>query len=200
MWKKIFPSFIWKINTSEKEVFLTLDDGPTPVVTEWVLDLLKQHQAKATFFCLGKNVQRYPEIYKRILEEGHSVGNHGYEHVKGWITNVDDYLYDIKKAEKLIHSNLFRPAYGKISYKQIKQVKKKFKIIMWDILTRDYNKKQAPENCLNRIIKNVSNGSIIVFHDSLKAEKNLRYALPKAIDYLKKEGYRLEGLDVFGGD
>ena len=181
---KIFPELIWSFTRQikDKHIHLTFDDGPTPEVTNWVLDKLNEYKAKATFFCLGRNVEKYPEIYNRIVEEGHSVGNHTYSHLKGSLTGKQEYLDDIDLAGNFISSGLFRPPYGRIKMSQINELKRDFKILMWDVLSYDFSQKITPLQCYNNVTDNVRNGSIVVFHDSFKAQKNLSYALPKVLD------------------
>lgn len=168
---------------------MTFDDGPIPEVTPWVLDVLKSYNVKAHFFCVGDNVRKYPAIYKRILEEGHKVGNHTHNHVNGWTLHSNIYLKNVSLAKQFIDSKLFRPPYGKLLRPQIKWLQAKgYTIVMWDVLTKDYDSKISPESCLQRSLK-AKEGSIILFHDSIKAEVNLRYALPKFIEAKLSEGY-----------
>ncbi len=187
--QSLLKSLIWSVKTPNKEVFLTFDDGPIPNITPWVVNELKRYNAKATFFCVGDNVKKHPEVFQLLLDNGHRVGNHTMNHLNGWKNFNKTYFENINEAEKFIESNLFRPPYGKIKPTQIFRLKKKYRIIMWDVLTYDYDENKTGEECLNKIKKNVKPGSIIVFHDSLKAEKRLRYALPKCLEFLKTEGY-----------
>jgi peptidoglycan/xylan/chitin deacetylase (PgdA/CDA1 family) len=191
--KKFFSSYVWSLPVIDKTVYLTFDDGPHPVITPWVLDELKKHDAQASFFCIGNNVEKYPGIYQRILEEGHAVGNHTYHHLNGWKIEDEAYLQDIAKAAQVIGSNLFRPPYGKIKNRQAKKIAampgKKVKIIMWDILSADFDSSLSPEQCLANVMNYLSPGSIIVFHDSEKAFANLKYVLPKVLEYLKEKGF-----------
>ena len=194
--KLIFNKLIWDIPNSEKKIYLTFDDGPIPGVTEWVLDLLKEENIKATFFCIGDNVKKHPDVFKRILSEGHQVGNHTFNHLNGWKTNTNDYIENLKRYEAEItklnieNSFLFRPPYGKIKTQQSRMIRKLgYKIIMWDVLSYDFDNSITPERCLENVISNTQQGSIIVFHDSIKSEKNLRFALPKAIKVLKEKGF-----------
>ena len=195
--RKIFYKYTWKVTTNEKIVYLTFDDGPIPEVTPWVLQTLNQFNVKATFFCVGENISKHPEIFKELLSNGHQIGNHTYNHLKGWNTNTSFYIDNTYKCqneiEKYHNTNtqkLFRPPYGKIKFSQSKPIiKDGFKMIMWDILSRDYDVTISEEECLNNVIKNTQPGSIIVFHDNIKAFRNLQYALPKTIEFLKKEGY-----------
>lgn len=194
--KKNFKKMVWDIPNSEKKIYLTFDDGPIPMVTEWVLDLLKSNNVKATFFCIGDNIKKHPEIYKRILIEGHQTGNHTFNHLNGWKTETNHYIDNFKLCEtehsklNTEHSFLFRPPYGKIKPSQSKVVRNLgYKIIMWDVLSYDFDSTISAEKCLENVITHTAQGSIIVFHDSLKAEKNLKYALPKAIQILKDKGF-----------
>tara|TARA_B100001146_G_C16171157_1_gene430136 strand:- start:152 stop:766 length:615 start_codon:yes stop_codon:yes gene_type:complete len=188
--QRLYPERIWAFSHEKASVFLTFDDGPIPEVTPWVLDELKKHNAKATFFSIGENVKKHPEIFERILFEGHSVGNHTFNHLKGSKTETSKYIENTLLAEKLIHSKLFRPPYGKITSKQAKILQiKGFKIVMWDVISYDYDSTVSEEKCLENVLKNIQSGSIIVFHDSLKAEKNLRYVLPKVLEIIVKKGW-----------
>ncbi len=192
--RKIYPNTIWRLPKKEKTVYLTFDDGPIPEVTPFVLDLLKQYGIKATFFCVGENVKKHPDVFQRVLEEGHLVGNHTYNHLAGFTNFVKKYLLNVEKAHAYIKSNLFRPPHGTFRYGQFIFLRHRYDIIFWDVVTRDYNNKISGEKVLSIVKKYTRNGSIIVFHDSLKAEKNMRYALPKAIEWLKSEGYQFEQL------
>ncbi len=191
---KLFPCFTWSMKDKSDKVFLTFDDGPVPGVTRWVLSTLKQFNAKATFFCLGKNVKNNPDLYSEIIENGHSVGNHTFNHLKGWTSTAEEYTDDIKMAEEVIESRIFRPPYGKISPAQVALVRKKFNIIMWDVLTRDYDYKLTGEECLNNATTYIQPGSIVGFHDSYKAEKNLKYALPRTLEHIYNSGLKLSVL------
>ncbi|SFZ90722.1 Peptidoglycan/xylan/chitin deacetylase, PgdA/CDA1 family [Flaviramulus basaltis] len=201
--KKLFPNYIWDIHTTEKVIYLTFDDGPTPEITNWILAILKPYHAKATFFCIGNNIEKHPEIFQNLLNSGHTIGNHTQNHIKGWKTKAKEYLKDVDKAEKVILSqnktasktNLFRPPYGRITPKQGKNLMALgYKIIMWDVLSFDWEKSITQETCLNNVVSKAKNGSIIVFHDSLKASKNMQYALPKVLEYFSKKGFRFESL------
>lgn len=187
-------NLVWSIKTTMKEVFLTFDDGPIPEVTPWVLETLKQYDAKATFFCVGDNVKKHPDIYRMIVDQGHKVGNHTMNHLNGWTNFNKTYFENIEKCNALIHSNLFRPPYGKIKPSQISHLKNDYRIIMWDVLTKDYDASVTGEYCFEKVKKNCKPGSIIVFHDSIKAEKRLRKALPKSLEYLKQEGYTFSSI------
>lgn len=192
--KKIFPNYLWSIETKEKQLFLTFDDGPHPVATPFVLDQLKLYNAKATFFCIGKNVVVYPEIYKRILSEGHSVGNHTFNHLNGWKTKDEIYLKDVAEASNYIDSNLFRPPYGRINVFQAKNLQpvlnnKKPIIVMWDVLSADFDTSVTPQKCLEHVLLRSKPGSIIVFHDSEKAFPRLEYALPRVLKHFSDKGF-----------
>ena len=197
--KRIFSNYIWDIPTVEKKVYLTFDDGPTPEITAWVLKQLKEFDAKATFFCIGENIQQYPEIFNSIMQNGHAVGNHTFNHYNGWQTKTDVYLENCRLCEeamipnstiKISNSKLFRPPYGKIKNSQAKiLLASGYKIIMWDILSADFDTQVSPEKCLEHVLSHVTQGSIIVFHDSIKGFKNLEYALPKILEFLKENQY-----------
>lgn len=201
--KKIFPNYIWDLPNTEKKIYLTFDDGPTPEITEWVLGQLKKHQAKATFFCIGNNIEKYPSLFSKIINEGHSIGNHTFNHLNGWKNSTKNYLHNIAlcKSEILnlnskllnLKSPLFRPPYGKIKTAQSKKLRQLgYKIIMWDVLSADFDQSISPEKCLENVLSNVKTGSIIVFHDSVKALCNLEYALPKSLEILKKRGFEFD--------
>lgn len=189
---KFFKNFTWHGNRSEKIIHLTFDDGPTPEITEKVLDILDTFNAKATFFCLGRNVDRHPELYELILQRGHSVGNHTYSHLKGWKTSLKTYIQDAHLARQFIDSNIFRPPYGRIKSSQARYLGKEFKMIMWDVLTHDYNQRLPRKMCLRNAIRNTRNGSIVVFHDSVKASENLFYVLPLFLKHFTAEGFKFE--------
>ena len=197
--KKIYRHRLWQVATKEKILYLTFDDGPHPVVTPFVLDELKKHHAKATFFCIGKNVIDYPFIYKRIIDEGHSVGNHTQQHLNGWKTNSKTYLSDVALAAKNIQTNLFRPPYGRLKSMQAKGINdamknKLAKIVMWDVLSGDFDELLSNEQCLNNVIHHTKCGSIVVFHDSDKAFSRLQYTLPKTLDFFSSKGYIFNNL------
>lgn len=191
---KLMPAFVWRVKTSEKKIFLTFDDGPHPSITPWILDELKKHDAKGTFFCVGDNVRKFPETYQQILNEKHRTGNHTFNHLKGWQTKNETYYDNIEKAAELIKSDLFRPPYGRISFSQTRKLKQQYKLIMWDILTCDYNKNLNTEKALQDCLRLVQNGSVIVFHDSEKAEKNLKIMLPVMLKELSRKGFSFETL------
>lgn len=189
LYRLLFPGAVWRMPQDNKCVYLTFDDGPIPEVTPWVLDFLDQQEIKATFFCVGDNVRKYPEVYQEILSRGHKTGNHTFNHLQGLRTWTRNYLNNVAKAAELIQSNLMRPPHGHIRIPQFLMLRRKYRVVMWDLVTRDYSKILSGEEVLNNVRRLTRNGSIIVFHDSLKSEKNLRYALPKAVEWLKSEGY-----------
>lgn len=190
LYRLLFPGTYWrKVSKEEKVIYLTFDDGPIPEITPWVLDLLDQYNIKATFFCVGDNVKKHPDVYQDLISRGHQVGNHTFNHIQGLKTNRNDYLKNIELASEYIKSDLFRPPHGHIRMPQLLAVKKKYKVIMWDVVTRDYSKRQTPQQVLDNVKRYVRSGSIIVFHDSLKAEKNMKYALPLAVEWLLEQGY-----------
>ncbi len=187
----LFKRLIWRF-IDTKKVFLTFDDGPVPEATPWVLDILKEADVKATFFCVGENVKKYPEIYQRILDEGHTVGNHTYNHLNAWKTNSEEYLENIKLASNEIDSKLFRPPYGKLYPKLSKKIEEDYDIIMWDILSGDFDSNISAEKCLTNVTSKAREGSIIVFHDSVKAIEKLKYVLPEVMKFFKERGIGFE--------
>jgi peptidoglycan-N-acetylglucosamine deacetylase len=209
--KWFYPNLTWHKDTTEKVVYLTFDDGPIPNVTDFVLKTLKSFGIKGTFFCIGDNIRKHPEIFERMKNEGHAIGNHTFNHLKGWDTANDAYLANFWQCQALTGTHLFRPPYGRIKKSQVRQLlnsyelratdNSKFKvqnsklnIIMWDVLSGDFDVQLPPEKCYQNVVKNVRNGSIIVFHDSLKAWERLAYALPKTIEFLLAQGFRFEKL------
>ena len=193
--KKLYPECLWDVKTIENIIYLTFDDGPTPEVTFYVLDELKKYNAKATFFCIGKNVKEHFDIYKRIIAEGHKPGNHTFNHLNGWKTDDREYLEDIKQAANIIDSEYFRPPYGRITKFQLKALQGenyKLKTVMWSVLSGDFDVKISPENCYLNVIKNVKPGAIVVFHDSLKAFARLEYALPRILDFFSEKGFQFK--------
>lgn len=193
--RKMYSSALtWKIPVQENEIFLTFDDGPHPTITPFVLDHLRKYNAKATFFCIGKNVQQYHEVFRQIVDGGHRIGNHTHNHLNGWKTSDAAYFEDIILAKKHIDSNLFRPPYGRISRFQIQQLQPLFKIIMWDVLSGDFDVNQTPENCLHNVVSNTRPGSVIVFHDSEKSFPRLEFVLPKVLQLFSEKGYVMNGI------
>ncbi len=187
--RRIYPRAIWNMRRTEKTIYLTFDDGPIPQLTDWVLDQLKQFQVKATFFCVGANILKNPEIFERIKLEGHEVANHTMFHSKGFKSSVGDYVREVEDCKKLVQNNLFRPPYGQLKPSQYKALKDKgYKIILWDVISYDFEKiteLQVAQNVLNH----TKNGSIVLFHDNIKAEKNIKYALPLFLEHFLKEGF-----------
>lgn len=201
--KILFPKLTWKRKTSEKVIYLTFDDGPIPDLTEFILDELKKYNQKATFFCVGENITKHPHLFQRILHEGHKTGNHTYNHLKGWKTTTTDYLQNIQRWEEEYSKNtsgkhnesdsgkkLFRPPYGRVKRSQLKPLLHEYEIIMWNVLTQDYNQKLSPDTVLKKAIKGTSPGAIVVFHDNLKASENIRYALPAYLQYLQQNQFQ----------
>ena len=196
---KCFPSCIWKMPDHEKVIYLTFDDGPHPAATPFVLDTLKRHQAKATFFCIGKNVVEQQAIYERIIAEGHAVGNHTFNHLNGWKTADALYMENIAKAKQYIDSSLFRPPYGKITPFQLRLLaKENFKLrpVMWSLLCGDFDVAQSKESCLQNVLRGAGSGSIILFHDSEKAFVKMEYALPRLLEHFEQKGFRFEKIDA----
>jgi peptidoglycan-N-acetylglucosamine deacetylase len=190
--KKLFPDCLWRVKTNEKIIYLTFDDGPHPDVTPFVLNELKKYNAKGTFFCIGKNVAKHFDVYKQIISGGHKPANHTYNHLNGWKTTDKTYLEDIRKAAKVIDSDLFRPPYGKITLFQTKALRGdlfRMKTVMWDVLSADFDEKITPENCYLNVINNAVPGSIITFHDSVKAFPRLQFTLPRVLDFFSGNGY-----------
>ncbi|KAA1245109.1 polysaccharide deacetylase family protein [Aquimarina sp. RZ0] len=198
--KSLFSEYTWDFSSNakggEKKIYLTFDDGPIPKVTEFVLDQLKQYNAKATFFCIGENIEKHPNIFNKIISEKHSIGNHTMNHMKAWKNNTNTYLENISTCEKKIaehitsQNKLFRPPYGHISKSKLSKLKRKgYHIILWDVISKDWDKNVSPEECLGNVINHSENGSIIVFHDSIKASKNMSYALPRTLDFFTQKGY-----------
>ena len=190
--RDLFPKALWRMNPDEKAVYLTFDDGPIPVVTPWVVELLGRYDIKATFFMVGDNVRKHPQEFRQVIEAGHRVGNHTFNHLKGLFTETNEYLDNVEKADALIHSKLFRPPHGMLRRCQYNELSKHYQFVMWDLVTRDYSNRLCGEDVLTKVKKYVRNGSIITFHDSLRSEDNLRYALPRAIEWLLEQGYEFK--------
>ena len=189
------PDLIWDIDDRDG-VFLTFDDGPTPGVTEWILAMLDKYDAKATFFVLGKNAEHYPDLYHKIVAAGHRIGNHTYSHQKGWGLTVEQYVQDVDLANDLLHTDIFRPPYARVTPTQIRTVAQRFKIIMWTVISRDYAYSVSPRQCLRNVIRNIEPGSIVVFHDSEKSFRNMSYALPRVLEYLKERGLKCKAVEL----
>jgi len=190
--KRMFPQQVWSIDTRDKKLYLTFDDGPTPEITDWVLETLDQFHARATFFLIGKNVEQNPAMVERILARGHSIGNHTHNHMNGWESSNSAYLRNTLKTEKLLETNLFRPPYGRIKRSQTKAMSHRFRIIMWDVLSGDFDLQAKKEKVVRNVTEHAEPGSIIVFHDSVKAKPRLQYALPRVLEYFSQQGYSFE--------
>lgn len=194
--QSLFPLYNWKVNTQDKVLYLTFDDGPIPDVTNEVLDILNEYNAKATFFCVGENVSKNPHIFGRVIRNGHAVGSHTYNHLNGWSVDIEFYLNNMRQAATLIKSSLFRPPYGRIRPLQARAISKDFKIVMWDVLSGDFDAANTAEDCYHNVINNAIPGSIIVFHDSIKSRSNVLGALPQVLNYYTSLGYRFEALNA----
>lgn len=188
--RSYYKDSLWRMDKNQTTIYLTFDDGPIPELTPWVLDILKKYEVKATFFCVGDNISKNPLLFEQILSEGHQVGNHTYNHLKGWETTKTGYLENIEKCQILTKSNLFRPPYGRIKKSQYSVLSKEYKVVFWDVLSYDYDKFVTPEKCLANSLRYTRNGSIIVFHDSIKAQKNLKFTLPNYIEHFLKLNYK----------
>ncbi len=201
--KLLYPSLLWNKPTNSKSIFLTFDDGPHPEITPWVLNELKKQQVKATFFCVGENLTKYPEVFKSIINEGHSFGNHTYNHLNGWKTSNSEYLENVFKTENIMlealgnisKKKLFRPPYGKIKPSQIKTLQQyNYQIVMWDVLSADFDAKITNEQCYMNVVKTATQGSIVVFHDSLKASEKLKEVLPRVLEHFTEKGFSFKAL------
>ena len=201
--KKLFPRFVWDVPNREKKIYLTFDDGPTPEITEWVLKILREYGAKATFFCIGNNIKQHPEIFRKVIAEGHTIGNHTYNHRNGWNTGNAAYRENWETTTEAIkehypdfdETKLFRPPYCRIKASQSAALRNAgYRIVMWDVLSADFDRSITPENCLENVIENTVEGSVIIFHDSVKAFPNLEHALPRALQYLKEKGFVFDAM------
>lgn len=195
--KKLYPQLIWDSDKRDRTIYLTFDDGPIPIVTPFVLNILERYKAKATFFCIGENATKHTDIFAKVKMAGHAIGNHTFNHLKGWDTADDVYVQNFVKANELLHTSLFRPPYGRIKRSQIKLLKHQqpnLKIVMWDVLSGDFDTNLSAEKCLQNVLKHTEPGSIVVFHDSLKAFERLEYVLPRAMEVWSKAGYTFSPL------
>ena len=188
----LYPRALWRMNRHERSVYLTFDDGPIPEATPFILDVLREHGVHATFFMVGDNVRKYPELYQRILTEGHQIGNHTHNHIGGICHSLHEYSYNVEKANAYINAHLFRPPHGWMRLPQYALLSRKYKVVMWDLVTRDYSKWLTAEDVVNNVKRYARNGSIITFHDSLKSIDTLRTALPQSIQWLKEQGYQFK--------
>jgi len=193
--QQLFPNFTWRIPTEEKVLYLTFDDGPIPEVTNWVLDQLKAYEAKATFFCVGDNVRKYFDVFQQVTAEGHAVGNHTLNHLNGWLTENIPYFHNVRHCANLVNSVIFRPPYGRLKPKQSQFLQRHYRVVMWDVLSGDFDATISPEQCLANVTNNAGPGSIIVFHDSIKAGERLHYTLPRVLEHFSQLGYRFERLN-----
>lgn len=194
--KSFYSPFVWEIPTEEPVIYLTFDDGPIPDVTEWVMEQLDSYLAKATFFCIGDNVRKHPEVFAQLIAKGHSVGNHTFNHLKGWQTDDETYLENVRQCSEIlpVDTSLFRPPYGRIKLSQARPLLNDYHVVMWDVLTGDFEKYLNPERCLEKTLKYTKAGSIVVLHDSLKAWRNMSYVLPRMLEHYSSLGYRFEAL------
>ena len=193
--QNLLPTFTWRIPTDEEKVlYLTFDDGPIPEVTPWVLDTLRQFNAKATFFCVGDNVKKNPSVFQQVLAEGHAVGNHTFNHLNGWDSENISFFHNVRHCAKLVKSSLFRPPYGRLTPKQTQFLTRHYQIVMWDVLSGDFDQTISKEDCLSNVMASTKRGSIIVFHDSQKAAERMMYTLPRFLEHFVAKGYRFESL------
>ena len=193
---KLYSSLEWKkpCSNDSKTVYLTFDDGPIPEVTPWVLEQLEKFNAQATFFCVGANVEKHPDVFKQVVAAGHHVGNHTFNHMNGWESDNIEYFHNIRHCARLVNSTMFRPPYGRISPKQVQFLQRHYDIVMWDVLSGDFDQDLSKEQCLKNVVDYVRSGSIVVFHDSQKAQENLYYALPRTLEHFAAQGYRFRAL------
>lgn len=193
--KWMFPNVIWSMEDKDG-IYLTFDDGPTPGVTEWILQTLDRYDAKATFFVLGKNVELYPDLYQMIIDRGHKIGNHTYSHQKGWELPLDRYIEDVDLAGDMLHTELFRPPYARITRKQLMAIAQRYRIVMWNVLSRDYNTHRTPKMCLKETIRGLRGGDIISLHDSAKSFKNTSYILPALLRKARAKGLKCKIIEL----
>jgi peptidoglycan-N-acetylglucosamine deacetylase len=187
--KPIYNDLVWDVPTTEREIFITFDDGPVPDATNIALDILREYEVKATFFCIGDNVIKHPDVFERVKVEGHGIGNHSLNHLNGWKYNDYSYVKNVLECARLVDSKLFRPPYGKIKRSQATALRKRFTVVMWDVISGDFDHKVSMEKCVRNVTENAVPGSIVVFHDSRKAMEKMAYALPRVIEFFRDEGY-----------
>ncbi len=192
--RNLFPNFVWKIDTDEKELFLTFDDGPVPEVTIPVLEMLASYDAQATFFCVGENILKHPDTFRKVLAAGHQVGNHTFNHLNGWTSENIPYFHNVRHCAKLVKSDLFRPPYGKLKRRQAQFLQRHYSIVMWDILSGDFDPQKTAEQCLQSVVQNARPGSIIVFHDSMKSKDKLLKILPEVLSHFSQQGYSFKAI------
>ncbi|HMQ07445.1 MAG TPA: polysaccharide deacetylase family protein [Saprospiraceae bacterium] len=193
-----FSQLIWRIPNSEKKVFLTFDDGPHPQSTPYILEMLEQFEARATFFCLGAHIELYPEMFNRILNAGHGIGNHGYHHLSGWQTRIETYIKNTRQGSKITGSDLFRPPYGRLTWQQYNNLKCEFKILMWSLNTYDYDQKQSLNTTINKLCNHTKSGSIVLFHDQPSSLKTTLYILYEYLSHLTEKGFSCESIEEAG--
>ncbi len=197
--RALYPNFVWRKPTQEKIIYLTFDDGPIPEITEFVLETLAKYNAKATFFCIGNNIQKHPDIFQKVINGGHAIGNHTFNHLKGWATDDKIYFENIAQCKdemtsRGVETNLFRPPYGRIKNSQSKMLLTDYQVVMWDVLSGDFSLKLSPKTVLEKTLKHTEAGSIVLFHDSIKANENMSYALPRFLEHFSEKGFRFETL------
>lgn len=192
IFRNLYPGALWRMNPDEKAIYLTFDDGPIPVMTPWVVELLGRYDIKATFFMVGDNVHKFSQEFMQVVEAGHRIGNHTFNHLQGLYTKNRVYIDNVDQADAFIHSNLFRPPHGILRRTQYNELRKRYKIVMWDLVTRDYSFRLYGEDVLANVKRYTRNGSIVTFHDSMRSERNIRYALPRAIDWWLEQGYEFK--------
>jgi peptidoglycan/xylan/chitin deacetylase (PgdA/CDA1 family) len=199
--QSLFPNFFWRVPENDKTLYLTFDDGPIPHVTSWVLEQLEAFNAKATFFCVGDNIRKHPGVFQEVLDKGHAVGNHTFNHLNGWVTDNLHYFHNVRRCASMVKSELFRPPYGRLLPSQAQFLQRHYQVVMWDILSGDFDPKISKEQCLANVVNYAKEGSIVVLHDSLKAREKLEYVLPKILEHFSALGYTFQALtsDVLAG-
>ncbi len=193
--QKLLPNFTWRIPTREKVLYLTFDDGPIPQVTPWVLAQLQQYDAKATFFCVGENISKYPDLFGQVTQAGHSTGNHTYNHLNGWTSDNVPYFLNVRRCAHLLHSKLFRPPYGRLKLRQAEFLQQHYQIVMWDVLSGDFDSGLSAKQCLSNVLTNARRGSVVVFHDSQKARERLEFVLPRVLEHFSNKGFGFRRLE-----